>query len=354
MERRKVLRWVGVLGIVLALGVFGVVAALHFAARTLKDDILQALGPESEVADVRVGFTSVIVTGVKVPGGKGWPARAALSAERVVIRPDLRQLVQRRVHVNRITFENAYISAVRPKQGGGLKILPTLLGKDKEKKAANEGREGTIDVAELRDCVVEVFDQSVTGRQKMRVDAVHGTIRDIQVPGLEGRSGIDLQGAILGPAHRGSIVVKGWVDASNKASELGTTVRNVDLALFEPYLIQKTHSGIDQGTFNLDLRASVHRNQVRAPGKLTLTGLKLKAEGLSAVPQRALIGALADESDVITVEFEIAGNLDDPSFSLTEGLAFRTAAGLLKGLGLGFEALVRAFFIIVNGLFGWG
>lgn len=42
-------------------------------------------------------------------------------------------------------------------------------------------------------------------------------------------------------------------------------------------------------------------------------------------------------------------SLDDPTFSLSEELSFKTAAGLLMGMGLGFEALIRAFFIILSG-----
>ena len=354
MERRRVLHWALGVFVLLALCAGGVVAALHFAARSLKQDILQALGPESRVADVRVGFTSVIVSGVEVPAPKGWPAKKTLSAERVVVVPDLRQLVQRKVVVNRLTVTGAYISAVRPREGGGLKVLPTMLDERKKKKSDGSAAIAEIKTVALEDCVVEVFDTSLAGHQKMRVDAVHGTITDVVAPDLEGRMKLDLQGAIRGPAHHGTIAVTGWVEAKKKASELATRVRNVDLSLFEPYLIQKTKAGIDTGTFNLDLNASVHNNVVNAPGVLVLTGLKLKTgEGpmgsLSNVPRRALIGALTDEEDHITVHFTLAGNLDNPDFSLGEELSFKTAAGLLKGLGLGFEALIRAFFIIVHG-----
>jgi hypothetical protein len=353
MERRRVLHWTLAIVVLLALCAGAVVAALHFAARSLKQDILQALGPESSVADVRVGFTSVIVTGVEVPAPKGWPTKKALSAERIVVVPDLRQLVQRKVVVNKLTVAGAYISAVRPKEGGGLKVLPSLLDERKKKKS-----EGTavadIKEVELADCVVEVFDTSLAGHNKMRVDAVHGTITGVEAPELEGRMKLDLQGAIRGPVHHGTIAVAGWVEAKKKASELSTRVRNVDLSLFEPYIIQKAKAGIDTGTFNLDLKASVHNNVVNAPGVLTLTGLKLKSgEGtmasLTSVGERALLGALADDEDRITVQFTLAGDLDNPDFSLGGELSFKTAAGMLKVLGLGFEALIRAFFILVHG-----
>ena len=57
---------------------------------------------------------------------------------------------------------------------------------------------------------------------------------------------------------------------------------------------------IDQGTFNLDLKASVKNNFVTAPGRLIVDSLKLKTgegplSGFKALPQRAVIGALKDK-----------------------------------------------------------
>ena len=275
-------RWVlFVVGSLLLLGIAGL-GAMHFAARSLKEHVLAALGPESEITDLRIGFTSIVITGVRVPPPKGWPAADPLRAERVVILPDLRQLLSREIYINNVRIENAYISAVRPKEGGGLKVLPGIMNKAKKGDAEKPTRAAEIARVELDNCTIELFDQSIGSRQKMRVDAVQGTITDIEAPSMKGRSKIDLKGLIKGPAHQGTISVAGWVEVAKKRSETTTIVRNVDLTLFEPYLIQKTKAGIGRGTFNLDLKASVHNNMITAPGTLTLNGLHLESgEGLS-------------------------------------------------------------------------
>src|SRR4030095_8700767 len=236
---------VGSLLVLIALAVAG----MHFAARSLKDNVLRALGPESEISGLKIGFTSIIITGIRVPPPKGWPAADPLRAERVVIRPDLRQLLSRKVYINNVTIENAYISAVRPKEGGGLKVLPGIMSKAKKGDADDATRTAEIAEVELDSCTVELFDQTISSRQKMRVDSVRGTLTDIQAPAMESRSRLDLKGVIKGPVHRGTIAVAGWVEIARKRSETTTTVRNVDLSLFEPYLIRKTKAGIDQGTF---------------------------------------------------------------------------------------------------------
>lgn len=346
-----------VVGLIAFIGIGGA-ASMHFAARSLKQSVVHLLGPESTVEKLTIGLTRLIMTDVRVKGPEGWPAETALSAERVVIVPDIRRLLSGKVHVTAIMIENGYISALRPREGGGLKVLPGILGKSGEKKLEKkmEKRGGNTDIqaVELRNCTVELFDATVSNSRKMRIDAVAGTLGNVRVPDLESRINVDLQGGIKGGRHLGSIGVEGWINVAQKSSELEAQVRNVDLALFEPQLIQKVKAGIDRGTFNLDIHSSVRNNVVDAHGVLELTGLKLKTGkgafgGLSNIPRRAVIGALADEKEKIALEFKMVGDLDNPGFSLTEGLGLRTATALLKGLGLGFEGLVRAFFVLING-----
>src|SRR5262249_14608037 len=124
---------------------------------------------------------------------------------------------------------------------------------------------------------------------------------------------------------------------------------------FEPYVISKTKTGIDEGTFNLDLDAVTRENQVNAHGQIVVAALKLKEGegalgGFKTLPQRAVVGALADGNDRIDLEFELKGSLDNPAFSLSQGLGLKTATALLKAFGLGFEALIRAFYVLVSGL----
>ena len=354
MAKQRSFRWLWITSGVIALLVVAGILGFQFAARSLKAYVLQALGPESEVADLHVGFTRIIVSGVRVKAPRGWPSDSTLRAERVTILPDLRQLLSRRIYVTKVTVENGYISLVRPKEGGGLKLLPSMLNDSKKAKANGTGRTADIQSVELDNCTVELFDQSVMGHAKIRVDGVQGTVTDVKVPTLDSDAKVDLKGLIKGPVHQGTVAVKGWINVAHKSSELTTAVRNVDLARFEPYILQKAKAGIDQGTFNLDLNASVRSNIVTAQGVLRVESLKLKTGegplgGFKSLPQTAVLGALKDDEGEVKLDFELHGGLDNPAFSLTGSLGLRTATALLKGLGLGFEALIRAFFTLFGG-----
>jgi hypothetical protein len=349
-------RWLYIVGGILVLLIVVGVGAMHFAARSIKTSIEDALGPEGEAAEINVRLTTIELVDVRIKAPKGWPTDSTLRARRVIVIPDLRHLMSDHVEITRIDIEGGYLPAVRPKEGGGLKILPSLAERAKKKKREGAERRGaTVHTVALVDSVIEVFDATVVGSKKVRIDAAKGTIRDILVPELTTRTQVELDGVVKGDARNGTISIKGWVEVAKKNAELVTQVRNVDLALFEPYLVTKLKSGVESGTFSVDVESKVQNNVVNASGTLTVRSLKLRpAENpigaLAGLPRRAALGALENEQGEISVPFSLAGNLDDPTFSLAGETALKTGVAVAKAFGMSFEGLIRAFFIIVNGL----
>ena len=261
------------------------------------------------------------------------------------------------VEITRIDVEGCYLAALRPREGGGPRVLPSIADRAKKRKRDTEDRRGAaVDRVVLTGCVIEIFDAASAGKPtKLRMDAVKGTIRDIRIPELDTRTRIDLDGTVKGAGRNGTVAIEGWTQVSGKAAEIKTRIRNVDLALFEPYLVTKLKSGIDSGTFNLDLHSKVRNNVVNASGTLTVVAIKLEAADnpigvLAGLPRRAAIGALENDYGRITVPFEISGNLDDPTFSLAGETTLKTGVAVAKALGLSFEGIVRAALIVLNGL----
>jgi hypothetical protein len=359
MSRSSRKRWILVVGVVVAVLVVAGVIAMHFAARSVEESIQEVLGPEGEAAQIKVGLTTVEILDIRIKAPKGWPSDSTLRARRIVIVPDLRELLSDQVRITSIEVQGAYLSALRPKEGGGLRVLPSIAERAKKNQSAGIERRGAVvNTVLLTDCVIEIYDATVVGKaQKLRVDAVKGTVDDIRLLELTNRTRVDLEGVSRGINRHGTIAVRGWVEVANKDAELHTQVRNVDLALFEPYVITKIKSGIDSGSFNLDLRSRVKKNFVTASGTLTVVAIKLKPSenplgAIAAVPRDVVIGALENEQNEITIPFKVEGDLDDPAFSLTGEGTLQTAVAVAKAFGASFEGLVRAFLIIVNGFAG--
>jgi hypothetical protein len=216
----------------------------------------------------------------------------------------------------------------------------------------------SVRAVRFESCTIDLYDATTPLKPaRIRIDDVSGSIDDIDVPDTGARTKLALDGAMKGPNHRGTVSVHGWVDVDRKNSELDIKLRNIDLALFEPYIFTKTKSSVETGTLGLELKSTVRNNVLHAPGTLTISGLKLKAsdnpvEALASIPRKAGVGALADEQERITVPFELNGSLDDPSFSIAGKVALQAGIAFIKAFGLSIEGLVRALAIIFNGLGG--
>jgi hypothetical protein len=86
-------RWLIGAGLALAALAAAAIVAFGAAVALLKGRVAQALGPTSEVAALRVGWSGVVIEGLRIPGPPGWPAKDALRAERVTVTPTLRSLI---------------------------------------------------------------------------------------------------------------------------------------------------------------------------------------------------------------------------------------------------------------------
>lgn len=323
-------------------------AGLHFATKALKDQVLLALGPESEVGEIVLGWSAIEVHQVRVHAPKGWPTEDTLRATRIVVTPDLGALLSKQVKVNRITVEDAYLSILRTREGR-LRLLPSML----EKAGANEadsksaGPDVGIGKVEIKGGVLEVFDATV--RQpphKVRLEQLRATVDDIHLPELNSRTQVDLEGVVKsaekGVQKDGTLAVKGWIELASKDSELTTTLRGVDLVAFQPYLIKATETGVKHGSVDFDLKSTVKKNHLHAPGSVTLSNLELAGgNSFMGLPRDAVLGAMKDRNGKIDVKFTLEGNLNDPKFSLNEALAMRAGASIANLLGVSVEGLVK-------------
>ena len=149
-----------------------------------------------------------------------------------------------------------------------------------------------------------------------------------------------------GVKRNGALDVHGWAELSSRDSEIATKLRGVDLVSFEPYLVKAAEAGVRRGVLDLDLKSTVHKKALRAPGTLTLSDVELESGGgalntFMGMPRNALIAALKNRNGQITVQFTLEGNLEDPKFSLNESFSRRMASSLGETLGVSVEGLAR-------------
>jgi hypothetical protein len=347
--RRRVVVIAGAL-VVLAIGA---VAGLRASVAMLRRDITSALGVGAEIGSLEVGVAQLGVNELVLPGGAGWPAPAALRAQRVTIEPSLLSLFLRQIRIASVEVAAPYVAMVRTRDGR-LRAVPTLLDRTPvvgvapeasaarrtpEAESSDASRSVTLRRLVISEGEVEVYDATVaTPPWRIRLIGLDATVESILVPQAGGRSPFDVRATIDGPAHDGTISLAGWVDPATKDLQLTAQLRGVDLLAFQPYVMRSSRTRLSRGQFDLDLRASVRDGRLIAPGRVVIADLAFAPGGhgsdrVLGVSRDLLLAALASQGGRLAFDFQLEGDIRDPRFSLNETLGMRMAAGLVESVG---------------------
>lgn len=339
MASERVRKWGLIALVVFLVLIVGGIVGFRVGIDILKGKVIEALGPDSEIREIRVGWSSMEVEGLRIKGQKGWPAVDELRAEHVTIAPSLRSVLSGRYRVHSITIVKPYLSALRTKDGQ-LQVVPSLL-------VASSLSAVIIGRITLQDGVVELFDTTVARTPlKIRLEQIQATVRDVVVPALKGRSQFDLTGVVKGVQRDGRANIAGWTEIATKDSSVKTQLRSVDLVALQPYLIKAHETGVQKGTLDLDLESDVSKNRLKAPGKVTISDLELApAKGVfgtfMGVSRSAVVAFLKNKGNKITVNFVLEGDINNPHFSLNETLSTRVAFSLAETLGVSLGGVAK-------------
>lgn len=342
-------KWGIILLVFILVLIIGGVIGFQVAIGIIKGKVVEALGPESEIKELKVGWSAVVVEGLRIKGRQGWPAADTLRAERVVIVPSLRSLLSETIQIGSITVIRPYLSALRTRDGK-LQVVPSLLDRPAAKTTAPAGppaRSVAISRIKLEDGVAELFDATVAQPPlKIRMEKIQATVRNVTVPTLKGKSQLDLAAVVKGVQGDGRANVSGWAEIATRDSSVKTELRSVDLVAFQPYLTKAAETRLQKGTLDLDLQSEVNGNQLRAPGRITISDLEFApAKGaldtFMGVPRAAVVNFLKDKNNKIAVNFIIEGDINNPHFALNEAFATRVATSLAENLGVSIRGVAE-------------
>lgn len=335
-------RWLLVTGLSLLLLALAGGVGLHFAGKTLKGQIEQALGAESSVGDISLGLFSVTVSDLRIRAPAGWPTDENLHAQRIVVAPDWRMLLSGRIGIRYIHAQGVQQAVLRD-SSGRMHILSSLLER-KQDKATEPASEVLIGETVLSDVSLDFYDASLRKPPyRVRLEKVELRLGRLHLPELKGRTPLELTGIIKGKHGDGSYSLQGDIELASRDSELVTTMRDVDLTTLQPYLVRAADTGVKRGVLDLNLRSRVEQRQLDARGTLLLHDLVLDDRGgFMGLPRQAAVDMLKNERQDIKIQFSLQGNLDDPRFSINESLATRFSAGLAEALGVSVSSLGRS------------
>jgi uncharacterized protein YhdP len=336
-------------------------AGLHLAVRQLQSRIEAALGPRASIGAIQTGWAGIDVLDLRIKSADGWPAPDELRARRVRVVPDVRSLFGGRWRVASVRVEDGYLSALRTRDGK-LHLLPSLLDDRRtEREPARRDAPAApplLEIGEVRlvGSTLAFFDGSV--RQPplpLRLEQLDIEAGPLVLPALDRAIEIKLAGLFKGAQRDGRIAIDGHYTPASHDANVRARFTGVDLVALQPYLLKVAEAGVRHGALDLELHATVVRNQLHAPGKVTLANMELAGDGplatFAGVPRQAVLAALTEKGR-LEIHFTLDGRMDDPAFSVNENFATKIASGLAESLGVSLSGVVKGLGGVVKGLFG--
>ncbi|RKP45770.1 DUF748 domain-containing protein [Pararobbsia silviterrae] len=340
-SRIGVIAWIAVVLIVIA----GTLAYV-WATRTVRQRILEALGPDASVEQIDVGWSSVSLRGVRLRAPSGWPAPDAFRADRIDIAPDWPAWFSHRVHLTSVEITHFYESGVRTPQGT-LVVLPGLkehVARMAQQHADDTGPDGprapmTIDVDRIHfsQGQFDFYDEKIASPPfAVHLDALDASISTLDFPALSSRSTIRI-GARMGG---GTVAIDGWIAFDTRDSAFAIRLERIDAKALAPYLLRGQKVTITSGTLDMTMDWHVQGFELHAPGRVSLANFAIApsrdgpVDSLASIPKKAAVAALKNDQGRIDIPFALQGNLRDPHFSIEEDWSKRVSAGLAKAAGV--------------------
>ena len=321
----------------------------------MRGAVATALGPRAETRTIQVGLGGLVLEDVRVHAPSDWPAEESLfAAERLAVAPRLITLLSEHVvRIRSIELLAPYLSALRTRDRG-LEALPGLFGgeaappgEDANAPARGSAKTFAIGEIEIESGVLELFDATIASPpQKIRLEQIEASVRDLSLPGLAGRSEFELDAVVKGKARDGRARLSGWTAVADRDSDVSIELRGVDLAPLQAYLLKP---GRGARAARQPRPGPARRGQRReARGARPAHARRARAasdggigETFLGVPHQIVLASLKDRGGRLSFDFTLSGDVDSPHFSLNEALGKQIAFALAEDLGFTVGGVVK-------------
>ncbi len=184
-----------------------------------------------------------------------------------------------------------------------------------EKDSAQDIR---IQVVSLKDCALEIVDDSVKPPFVRSIKQING-----QIKGLSSDPKMKAQLEIKGLAdNSASMEVKGEINPLAKPvfADLTFKSNGIGMTRFSPYTAKFLGYVIDKGKLSSEVHLKIEDEKITAENRLFLDqfdfGHSIESKDAVHLPVKLAIALLKDRHGQINVDIPVSGRLDDPKFSL--------------------------------------
>jgi len=149
---------------------------------------------------------------------------------------------------------------------------------------------------------------------------------------------------VSGKLSAGIIKSEGKIALKTFDMDSRIKANNLDVTHFKPYFKKKSTVNIKRGFLDLDMDMKIISGKINAPGRSVLrelqfdSGSGVKGKFLK-LPVHAIMAFLKDNKNQIAFDFTLEGDLDNPKFSLSEGVVDKLTIGIAEKLGVPVESI---------------
>jgi len=335
-------KWFFLAGILMVLFIGGYFVLTFYAVKLIQPRLQKAMGPGFTLEEIKLKATCLSARGVQYEDPRS--KQGFFRVEEIKIYPSLLSLLKKSLCIRELTVLRPSFFFYRSREGRLVGPWVTTKRESEEKEISEEERKKSGEPIQVQIGRIRIQGGSIDFEDRkigdppslMRWRELDVEIRDIRYPLASLPSPVELNGKMEGGARKGSITLRGWVDAKTMDMETSLEIRDIEVKTLEPYYRKRVTAEIESGTLDVDSRIAVKEMRIDAPGELDLINLHIKEGGGTVfwIPAETLASLLEKKGHQIKAKFHVKGNMENPQFNLQETFLTQVAISLAQAMGI--------------------
>ena len=321
-----------------------IIAAVSFifliknANRIAKHELDQFLGKNFSVQEVRLKWNKVEALNVSYRNPEG---KTVFHTDSLILSSDFMGLLKKDYNVSSATLINPYLMLEKDKEGAFKNPFPS----QKDKNGNKPSSEFRIQKVEIINGSLDYVDDEVSGGPVItELRNIDIESENIIFPLRDNFTDYRFTAKVSGKLSAGIIKSEGKIALKTFDMDSRVKADNLDVTHFKPYFEKKSTVNIKRGFLDLDMDVKIISGKINAPGRSVLKDLRFESKvGVKGkflkLPVHTIMAFLKNNRDQIAFDFTLEGDLDDPKFSLSEGVVDKLTIGIAEKLGLPVESI---------------